>query len=129
MTGEGPYDIQGQYYATYTRAAVDHTPLMRYIDSEQPIVCAVTDHFDRNRVNMCLMNRYIVSYEPRNFKGGLGGSREAPCANRRLRMRRHRPAVSLCRVRPLSAGRAVQILWLPMLKAKSRSSWRVAWRQ
>lgn len=72
MTGEGPYDIQGQYYATYTRAAVDHTPLMRYIDSELPIICAVTDHLDRNRVNMCLMNRYIVSYEPRNFKGRLG---------------------------------------------------------
>ncbi|MEG2061935.1 MAG: DUF6259 domain-containing protein, partial [Alistipes sp.] len=72
MTGEGPYDNQGQYYATYTRATVDHSPLMRYIDPELPIVCAVTDHFDKNRVNMCLMNRYIISYEPRNFKGRLG---------------------------------------------------------
>lgn len=72
MTGEGPYDIQGQYYATYTRATVDHTPLMRYIDSDLPIVCAVTDHFDKNRINMCLMNKYIMSYEPRNFKGRLG---------------------------------------------------------
>ncbi len=72
MTGEGPYDLQGQYYATYTRATVDHLPLMRYIDSDLPIVCCLTDHLDKNRINMCLMNRYIISYEPRNFKGRLG---------------------------------------------------------
>ncbi|MGM9749357.1 MAG: DUF6259 domain-containing protein [Candidatus Cryptobacteroides sp.] len=71
MTGEGCYDNEGQYYATYTRATVDHTPLMRYIDSDLPIVCTVTDHRDFNRVNMCLMNRYVISYEPRGFKGRL----------------------------------------------------------
>ncbi|MGM9737349.1 MAG: DUF6259 domain-containing protein, partial [Candidatus Cryptobacteroides sp.] len=71
MTGEGCYDIEGQYYATYTRATVDHVPLMRYIDSDLPIVCTVTDHRDFNRINMCMMNRYIISYEPRGFKGRL----------------------------------------------------------
>lgn len=71
MTGEGPYDIQLQYYMTYMRATVGHIPVMRYIDSEQPIVCAITDHFDLNRVNMCLKDKYIMSYEPRNFKGCL----------------------------------------------------------
>ena len=72
MTGEGSYDIQGQYYATYTRQPVDHTPLMRYIDPELPIVAYFTDHLDKNRINMCLMNKYSLCYEPRNFKGRLG---------------------------------------------------------
>ena len=30
---------------------------------------AVTGFNDRNMVNQCLMYRYIISYEPYNFKG------------------------------------------------------------
>jgi hypothetical protein len=71
MTGEGPYDLQSKYYVTYTRADVNHFPVLRYIDSELPIACAVTDHYDKNRVNMCLKNKYAISYEPRSFKGHL----------------------------------------------------------
>lgn len=71
MAGEGPYDLQSKYYVTYTRADVNHFPVLRYIDSELPIACAVTDHYDKNRVNMCLKNKYAISYEPRCFKGHL----------------------------------------------------------
>lgn len=71
MTGEGPYDLQSQYYATYTRGEYDHEPVLRYIDSEVPIAFLVTDHGDKNRINACVANRYSISYEPRNFKGRL----------------------------------------------------------
>lgn len=71
MTGEGPYDLQSQYYATYTRGEYDHEPVLRYIDSEVPIAFLVTDHGDRNRINACAANSYSISYEPRNFKGHL----------------------------------------------------------
>ncbi|MEN6455590.1 MAG: DUF6259 domain-containing protein [Prolixibacteraceae bacterium] len=71
MVGEGPYDLQSQYYSTYTRADYNHDPVLRYIDSDIPIACAVTDHLDKNRINMCLACKYSISYEPRNFKGHL----------------------------------------------------------
>jgi len=71
MTGEACYDLLTKYYAIYTREDVTHTAVMRYIDPELPIACAVTDHYDKNRVNSCLRCRYSISYEPRNFKGRL----------------------------------------------------------
>jgi len=36
-----------------------------------PIMTAVTGFDDRNMINQCLMYRYIISYEPYNFKGHL----------------------------------------------------------
>lgn len=71
MTGEGPYDLQTQYYSTYTRADYNHEPVLRYIDSEVPVACAIIDHNDRNHVNMCAAMKYSMSYEVRNFKGSL----------------------------------------------------------
>jgi hypothetical protein len=71
MVGEGCYDQQSPYYSTYTRADIGHEPVLRYLDPDIPISCAVTDHFDKNKINMCLANRYIISYESRNFKGHL----------------------------------------------------------
>ena len=46
--------------------------MLRYIDPTVPIACAVIDHNDLNHVNMCLADRYAMSYEVRNFKGHLG---------------------------------------------------------
>ncbi|MEG2061531.1 MAG: DUF6259 domain-containing protein, partial [Alistipes sp.] len=71
MVGEGCYDLQSQYYGTYTRADYGHEPVLRYVDSNIPIACAVIDHNDLNHVNMCLADRYSMSYEVRNFKGSL----------------------------------------------------------
>jgi hypothetical protein len=38
---------------------------------EVPLMTAVTGFDDRNMINQCLMYRYIISYEPYNFKGKL----------------------------------------------------------
>ena len=71
MAGEACYDLLSKYYGIYTREDVTHTAVMRYIDSELPIACAVVDHYDKNKINSCLRCRYSISYEPRNFKGRL----------------------------------------------------------
>ena len=36
-----------------------------------PLMTTITGFNDRNMVNQCLMYRYIISYEPYNFKGRL----------------------------------------------------------
>ncbi len=72
MNGEGCYDLQSKYYSTYTRADINHTAVLRYIDPEIPIACAVLGHNDKNTINMCLRDRYSICYEPRYFKGHLG---------------------------------------------------------
>jgi len=71
MAGEGPYDEESLYYATYTRADLYHDAGQRYIDPDLPIACAIIDNGDFNKVNMCLKNRYSISYEPHNFHGRL----------------------------------------------------------
>ena len=71
LVGEAPWDLQNKYYATYTRQSPDHYAAMRYMNPFLPMSCCVMAHNDLNRINMCLRCRYIVSYEPRNFKGHL----------------------------------------------------------
>jgi hypothetical protein len=44
---------------------------MRYMQPDMPIMTAVNGFNDRNMINQCLMYRYIISYEPYNFKGRL----------------------------------------------------------
>jgi hypothetical protein len=73
FSGEGPEDILMQYYQlSYFRITAAHTPVCRYIDSEAPLMVAVTGFDDREKLNRILMYRYIISYEPYNFKGRLG---------------------------------------------------------
>ena len=71
MAGEGPYDEEALYYATYTRADLYHDAGQRYIDPDLPIICTVMDHGDFNKVNMCLKDRYSISYEPSSMHGHL----------------------------------------------------------
>ena len=76
MFGEGIYDMQAQYYhGSYFRAGVGSIPMHRYIDPEIALCIAVSGHDGRNELNSCLKNKYIISYEPRYFKGKLS---EAP---------------------------------------------------
>jgi hypothetical protein len=49
----------------------EHVPLSRYLQPHTQFMTAVTCFNDRNMVNQCLMYRYIISYEPYNFKGRL----------------------------------------------------------
>lgn len=73
FAGEGPEDIVLQHYPlSYFRINDGHIPVCRYIDSQAPLMVAVTGFDDREMLNRILMYRYIISYEPYNFKGRLG---------------------------------------------------------
>jgi hypothetical protein len=71
--GEACYDLQfGVYQLSYHRSESSrHLPVMRYMLPEVPLMTAVTGFDDRNMINQCLLYRYIISYEPYNFKGRL----------------------------------------------------------
>ena len=72
FAGEGPEDILLQHYPfSYFRIGNQHTAVCRYIDSQAPLMIAVTGFDDREMLNRALMYRYIISYEPYNFKGRL----------------------------------------------------------
>ena len=73
MAGEACYDWEFEaYHLSYHRSeSRDHIPLSRYMLPDVPLMTAVTGFDDRNMVNQCLMYRYIISYEPYNFKGHL----------------------------------------------------------
>lgn len=71
--GEACYDWEFQAYElSYHRSEdPDHIPLSRYLRPEAVLMTAVTGFDDRNMVNQALMHRYLLSYEPYNFKGRL----------------------------------------------------------
>jgi hypothetical protein len=71
--GEACTDWQlSEYHLSYHRSeAIEHVPLMRFLRPDALIMTAVTGFDDRNMVNQCLLYRYVVSYEPYNFKGRL----------------------------------------------------------
>ncbi|MCL2461344.1 MAG: DUF6259 domain-containing protein [Defluviitaleaceae bacterium] len=73
MAGEAPYDWQmEEYQVSYFRSENEaHVPLSRYMLPEGQFMTAVTGFNDRNMIDQCLMFRYIISYEPYNFKGRL----------------------------------------------------------
>ena len=72
FSGEGPQDWLMQYYpVSYFRIGKDSRPVARYIDPQAPLMVAVTGFDDREMLNLILLNRYIISYEPYNFKGQL----------------------------------------------------------
>ena len=70
FAGEGPQDWLLQYYpVSYFRIGNSSRPVDRYINSHAPLLVAVTGLDDREMLNLILLNRYIISYEPFNFKG------------------------------------------------------------
>ncbi|MDE3057890.1 MAG: hypothetical protein KGJ59_08030 [Bacteroidota bacterium] len=72
FAGEGPQDWLMQYYpVSYFRANEFTTPVQRYIDPQIPLMAAVIGFDNREMLNLCLLDRYIISYEPYNFKGKL----------------------------------------------------------
>ncbi len=72
FAGEGPQDWLMQYYpVSYFRINSSSRAVCRYIDSQAPLLVAVTGFDDREMLNLILMNRYIISYEPFNFHGRL----------------------------------------------------------
>jgi hypothetical protein len=73
FAGEATYDWELEaYHLSYHRSeSKEHVPLSRYMAPDAPLMTAITGFNDRNMVNQCLMYRYIISYEPFNFKGHL----------------------------------------------------------
>ena len=70
LAGEAPEDwLMQDIPISYFRIGNDSKPVCRYIDSKIPLMCAVTGWDDREMLNLILMDRYIISYEPFNFKG------------------------------------------------------------
>ncbi len=70
FAGEAPGDwLMQNYPVSYFRITNNSLPVSRYIDSRAPLMVAVTGFDDREMLNLILLNRYIISYEPFNFKG------------------------------------------------------------
>jgi hypothetical protein len=73
FAGEACYDREmAVYHLSYHRSENKlHVPLSRYSLPRSQYMTAVTGFNDRNMVAQCLLYRYIISYEPFNFKGRL----------------------------------------------------------
>jgi hypothetical protein len=71
--GEGCYDWEMDvYHLSYHRSqSKEHIPLSRYMLPEGFFMTAVTGFNDRSMINQCLLYRYVISYEPYNYKGRL----------------------------------------------------------
>ena len=73
FAGEACYDWEMEaYHLSYHRSEhKKHIPLSRYLLPEGLFMTAVIGFNDRNMINQCLLYKYIISYEPYNFKGHL----------------------------------------------------------
>ena len=73
IAGEASYDFQLNYYdVSYGRTwGRDHIAVSRMMRPGANLMTAVIGFNDRSMINQCLLNRYIISYEPFNFKGML----------------------------------------------------------
>ena len=72
FSGEEPEDVIGEFYSlSYLRIVPGHIPEERYAFPFRPMMIAVTGFDDRDMINRALMYRYIISYEPFNFKGNI----------------------------------------------------------
>jgi hypothetical protein len=74
FAGEACYDREmAVYQLSYHRSENRlHFPVSRYSLPSGQYMTAVTGFDDRNMIAQCLLYRYIISYEPYNFKGKLG---------------------------------------------------------
>lgn len=81
FSGEDPEDTIGEIYSlSYFRIepagglnnpTSDYIPEERYASPFRPMMVAVTGFDDREMINRAVMYRYILSYEPLNFKGNI----------------------------------------------------------
>jgi len=72
FAGESPYDLELQTYdMSYFRINRGFVPFARYLTPFAPMSVAVTGDNDRQMINACLLYRFSMSYEPRDFHGEL----------------------------------------------------------
>ena len=72
FSGEAPEDILESIYPLYYfRPTPGQVPEERYEAPFRPMMIAIPGFDDRELINTALMDRYILSYEPFNFKGNI----------------------------------------------------------
>jgi hypothetical protein len=72
LVGESNRDIQFQnYHMSYFRIDQNYVPMHRYVAPNELMMIAVLGYNDRLTINQALMFNFIISYEPRYFKGKL----------------------------------------------------------
>ncbi len=72
FAGESPYDLELRTYdMSYFRIERGFVPFGRYVDPFAPMSVAVTGWNDRQMIIACLLYRFSMSYEPRDFHGEL----------------------------------------------------------
>jgi len=72
FAGESPYDLELRTYdMSYIRINRGFVPFARYLAPFAPMSVAVTGYNDRQMINACLLYRFSMSYEPRDFHGYL----------------------------------------------------------
>lgn len=71
FSGEGPQDWLMQYFPV-AETGVSATPICQYLDSGHSLLLAGVSGFDdREQLNMCLLRRVVIQYEPFLYKGHL----------------------------------------------------------
>jgi Domain of unknown function (DUF6259) len=72
FAGESPYDLELRTYdMSYFRIEHGFVPFGRYISPFASMSVAITGWNDRQMINACLLYRFSMSYEPRDFHGEL----------------------------------------------------------
>ena len=71
FAGEGPQDWLMQYFPV-NECGVSATPVCQYLDTRNSVMLAGVSGFDdREQLNMILLNRCVIQYEPFLYKGHL----------------------------------------------------------
>ena len=71
FAGEGPQDWLMQYFPV-NECGVSATPVCQYLDTRHSVMIAGVSGFDdREQLNMILLNRCVIQYEPFLYKGHL----------------------------------------------------------
>jgi hypothetical protein len=70
FAGEGPQDWLMQY-CPFSETGVNATPVCQYLDPDCRLLAGVSGFDDREQLNMILLHRYVIQYEPFYYKGHL----------------------------------------------------------
>ncbi|HTV40215.1 MAG TPA: hypothetical protein VMF08_06555 [Candidatus Sulfotelmatobacter sp.] len=71
FAGEGPEDWLMQYYPV-SETGITSVPFNQYLDTTNSLVLAGVSGFDdREALNLILMDRYVIQYEPYYYKGHI----------------------------------------------------------
>lgn len=70
FAGEGPQDWLMQYFPV-SETGVKSTPICQYIDRRCLMLAGVSGFDDREQLNLILLGRYVIQYEPYYYKGHL----------------------------------------------------------